>query len=397
MSMADAREEELRRLRWTRIALESWGTIGVLILVVAGLWLLDRLAGAVTPFVIGTIIVVLLRRPVAWLADRRVPRGLAVGLWYLAVAAVLTVAGLFILPPLYGQLVSFVTALPDYVTRAYQLWQAFAHPVRGAAPPSWLLQAVSAVKDTLVASAGRWSAGLATTAFFAGGQVVGAILSFVLSLLVGFYLLADLPKLREEALGLFREQTRGEVETVLGTVSKVLGGWMRGALIESTIVGTLYCLGFWLVGVPFPLVIGIIGGAINIVPYLGAGITASLAVVAALFVDPMLAVWALVVVLAVAQIDGLLIAPRVMSENVDLHPVVVIFSLLAGASLFGAPGMLLAVPVAAICKGLFVYYYEKRTRTQLGTDDGALFRTGKDDREDAGSGSTAGAGETTQT
>ena len=255
MTMTDAREEELRRLRWTRIALESWGTIGVLILIAAALWLLDRLSAAITPFLVGIVVVVLLRRPVAWLAGKGLPRAVAVGLCYLCAAIVLAVAGLFIIPPLYGQLVSFVSALPSYATRAYELWQGLVHPARGPGLPDGVLQAVTALKDTVVASAGRWSTDLATSAFTAGGQLVAGLLAFILALLVGFYMLVDLPKLREETLGLFGKESQEEAETILGTVSTVLGGWLRGALIESTIVGLLYTLGFWLVGVPFPLVI----------------------------------------------------------------------------------------------------------------------------------------------
>ena len=93
--------------------------------------------------------------------------------------------------------------------------------------------------------------------------------------------------------------------------------------------------------------------------------------------SPWLALWAVAVVFAVQQFDSLWLYPRIMSKNVDLHPVLVVFFLLAAATLFGVPGMLLAVPVAAICKGLFVYYYERRTQQSLCTDDGVLFRTPK--------------------
>ena len=95
--------------------------------------------------------------------------------------------------------------------------------------------------------------------------------------------------------------------------------------------------------------------------------------------SPWLALWAVLVVFAVQQFDSLWLNPRIMSQNVDLHPVLVVFSLLTGATLFGVPGMLLAVPVAAICKGLFVYYYERRTQQSLCTEDGVLFRSPKSD------------------
>jgi hypothetical protein len=85
-------------------------------------------------------------------------------------------------------------------------------------------------------------------------------------------------------------------------------------------------------------------------------------------------VFAIVIVAVAQNLTDTLVTPRVMSEQVDLHPTLVIFSLLVGGSLFGIPGMLFAIPVAATGKGLFVYYYEKRTDRQLGSLNGALFR-----------------------
>jgi predicted PurR-regulated permease PerM len=90
---------------------------------------------------------------------------------------------------------------------------------------------------------------------------------------------------------------------------------------------------------------------------------------------PLTAVWAVAIVLSIQQFDNLWLNPRIMSQNVDLHPVLVVFSLLTGATLFGVPGMLLGVPVAAIVKGLFVYYFERQTQQSLCTEDGALFKT----------------------
>jgi len=92
------------------------------------------------------------------------------------------------------------------------------------------------------------------------------------------------------------------------------------------------------------------------------------------------------VVLVVQQIDSLVTAPRIMSDQMDLHPLLVIFSLLVGASLFGVWGMVLSVPVAAFVKGMFVFIVEKRTERQITSDDGVLFPTAKEDLTDGSSG-----------
>jgi predicted PurR-regulated permease PerM len=206
------------------------------------------------------------------------------------------------------------------------------------------------------------------------------VLSLVLALIISFYTLLDLNKMSEEAMKLVPESRREDVRHGFATVARVLGGWMRGAFLDSLIVGTLIAVGLTVLGVPYGVAIGMIAGVLNVVPYLGPVAAAGFAALSGLFTgDPWLALWAVVIVLAVQQFDNLWLNPRIMSSNVDLHPVLVVFSLLTGATLFGVPGMLLAVPVAAICKGLFVYYFERRTSQSLCTTDGVLFKSSGDE------------------
>jgi predicted PurR-regulated permease PerM len=207
----------------------------------------------------------------------------------------------------------------------------------------------------------------------------------VLALIISFYTLLDLPKLLEEGMRIVPERFREGAAHGAATVSRILGGWMRGAFIDSMVVGALIAVGLTILGVPYGFAIGIIGGLLNIVPYLGPVVAAVFAGLSGVFGgSPWLGLWAVAIVFAVQQFDSLWLNPRIMSENVDLHPVLVVFSLLTGATLFGVPGMLLAVPVAAICKGLFVYGYERRTQQSLCTEDGVLFRTPKGDEDGAG-------------
>jgi predicted PurR-regulated permease PerM len=354
---------------------QVWAVIGVLILVASAGFLLSRLATALLPFGLALVLVIVLRGPVGWLADRRVPRGIAVALCYLAAFVVAGIALLFIIPPLVAQVGAFIDALPGYIDRVYGLWLQVTEPKGTPLVPQWFTTAVLNVKETAVSSLGKWSSEGLSFAVAAGSQAVSGVVSLVLALIIGFYTLMDLPKLRDESLTLVPSRYREEAGTVFATVARVLGGWMRGALIDALVVGVLISIGLTVIGVPYGIAIGLIGGLLNVVPYLGPTVAAVLAGLAGFFVDPWIALWAVVVVIVVQQFDSLWLNPRIMSQNVDLHPVLVVFSLLTGATLFGVPGLLLGVPVAAIVKGLFVYFFERRTRRSLCTDDGALFRT----------------------
>jgi predicted PurR-regulated permease PerM len=372
-----------RNERWTGIAIRAWAIIGVLILVAGAGAALGMASSALVPFGIGLLVVLLLRHPVE-LLSRRMNRTLAVLACYLIVFAALAVALTFLIPPIYAQIAQFIGAVPRYAQQAFASWDAFVvHPAKGTGVPGWLQSAVVALKDQIVAGAGSWSAAIAEVAVSAGGSIATGIVGMILALIIGFYTLVDLPRLQEEVYLVAGEHWREEITHAFKTITRVLGGWLRGTLIQSTVVAVLIAIGLRLAGVPYALALGVIGGLLNVVPYVGPGLTALLAGSAGLFVAPATALWAVVVVVAVQQFDSLFMAPRIMSEQVDLHPLLVIFSLLVGATLFGVPGMVLSVPVAAVIKGLFVYWFEKRSERQIFSEDGVLLRASKEDCTEA--------------
>jgi predicted PurR-regulated permease PerM len=377
-------DEVVRLRRWGRIAVQVWAAIGILILVGVAGWLIGAVFSALVPFGIGLVIVLLLRRPVEWLERRGLPRLAAVIACYLAAVIAVAILLTFIVPPIYAQIGAFVAALPDYARKAYTLWdQTIVNPRSGVAAPAWLQSTALSLRDQAVAGAGRWSSVLAETAVSTGGSIAGGVIGFVLALIIGFYTLADLPRLRDEIMLLAGPEWRGEMVRVFATVSRVLGGWLKGTLIQSTVVAVLIAVGLWLVGVrDYALAIGVLGGMFNVVPYVGPVLTSVLAAGAGLFVGGWAPLLAVGVVFLVQQFDSLFMAPRIMGDQMDLHPLLVMLALLVGATLFGIPGMVLSVPVAAILKGLFVYWFEKRTSRQICSDDGALFRTPKDERDE---------------
>jgi predicted PurR-regulated permease PerM len=375
-------ESPTPRERWTRIAIRAWALIGVLILVGAAGWLLGMVASGLVPFGIGLLIVLLLRRPVE-LLSRRMDRRLAVFLCYLVAFGVIAVALTFLIPPVYSQVGQFVGALPGYARQAFALWDTYvAHPVTGTGVPAWLQSAVVALKDQIVAGTGAWSSAIAAGAVSAGGSIANGFIGLIMAFVIGFYTLADLPRLEKEVYTLAGERSRDELKHASATITRVLGGWVRGTLIQSTVIGSLIALGLWIAGVPYALALGLIGGALNVVPYVGPAITALLAGAAGLFVAPVTALWAVLIVLAAQQFDGIVVGPRVMSEQVDLHPLLVIFALLVGATLFGIPGMVLAIPVAAVLKALLVYWLEKRSARHIFSEDGVLFPSSRAQDED---------------
>jgi len=140
------------------------------------------------------------------------------------------------------------------------------------------------------------------------------------------------------------------------------------------IVGTLTWLGLQILGVPYAAIIGIIAGVTNFVPYVGPIVAGLIAAISAAFVSPILVLYTVLWIFVLQQLESLVLSPRIMSDTVNIHPVLIIFSLLVGAQVAGFAGMLFAVPIAGVLNAVFVYYFEKHTDSQLATEQGALFR-----------------------
>jgi predicted PurR-regulated permease PerM len=289
-----------------------------------------------------------------------------------------------VVPPVYSQVVQFVQAASGYVTQVYDWWAKYFATNQATPEAAFLSQSAAALKGQLLTLAGSLSSGVAQFALNAGGWIMSAFFNVMIALMVGFYALVDLPGLEREVFAIAGDNQREELAHALRTTSRVVGGWLTGTLIQSVIVGVLMTVGFMVLGVPYAVVLGVLGGLLNPVPYVGSAISWIIAALAGLIVSPWMALWAFLVAWGASNINGFVFAPRIMSESVDLHPLLVLGALLVGTSLFGIPGMVFSIPVAAVAKGMLIYRYEKRTDRQIGTQDGVIFRASAEEcAEDA--------------
>ena len=359
--------------RWTLAGLRVWTIVGVAALAILAVWLLTMLSFALLPLTLGLLIVLLLEGPVEFLSGR-IGRTAAVIVCYLGALVALAVSLLIIIPPVYSQVVQFVQAASGYVTSVYDWWQKYFASNQTSPDAAWLQNAAVALKDQLLAAAGSLSTGVAQFALSAGGWITSVFFNVTIALMIGFYALVDLPRLEREVFAIAGDNSREELAHAMRTTSRVVGGWLRGTLIQSVIVGVLMTIGFMALGVPYAVVLGVLGGLLNPVPYIGSTISWIIAGLAGLIVGPWMALWAFVVAWAASNINGFVFAPRIMSDSVDLHPLLVLAALLVGTSLFGVAGMVFSIPVAAVAKGMLMYRYEKRTDRQVGSQDGVIFR-----------------------
>jgi len=185
-----------------------------------------------------------------------------------------------------------------------------------------------------------------------GTRVFEIGIIFLIGPIIAFYLLVDLPHLRRVSEDLIPDRAHEEVMVVSRRLNHAVGGFFRGQLAVAFIVGVMVSIGLAIIGLPFWLIVGMVAGAFNVIPLIGPWVGAVPGIIIAFTtgggVGTALAVAA---VMAIAQqIDNHFISPLVMQRAVNLHPAVVMLALLAGGTLGGFFGLLLAVPTAAVLK-----------------------------------------------
>lgn len=190
------------------------------------------------------------------------------------------------------------------------------------------------------------------------------IISFFISLVLSIYLIQDkdgfLELWNRLFFMVFRKSKAGRnIKTVLYVINNAFSQYIKGQLLEAFFVGVMSSIALTIVGVEYALIIGIISGICNMIPYVGPWIGAGLAAIIALISGDLWKVlYSIIAMLIVQQIDNNLLAPKIVGDRVNLHPVFTMFAIIVGASEGGLIGMLIAVPVAASFKRLFFMWYD---------------------------------------
>ena len=199
----------------------------------------------------------------------------------------------------------------------------------------------------------------------AGGQILNAAIGFA----AAFYFLSEKENvqffLRQVGNVFLGQRRTGKIAGFFTEVYQVVIGYLCGQLLDAAIMGALFAVTFWFIGIPYGVIIGIFSGFSNLIPYFGAAVAFLLAVLSGLFsTDPMRAVYAATVILLFQKLDSAVIVPRVVGSRVELHPVLVLLSLAVFGGFFGFWGLLFAVPLGALLKNFFFRLYEEKATKQ---------------------------------
>jgi predicted PurR-regulated permease PerM len=182
---------------------------------------------------------------------------------------------------------------------------------------------------------------------------------------LAIYLLIDLERFKSNTLELTPPRHRNEMAYVSGEVGTAMGSFVRGQLLVAFLVGVASSIGMWAIDLPFWLLIGIVAGFLNLIPFLGPIVGGALAALVALLNgDPWQAFWAVLIMIGVQQVDNHLITPMIQRARVNLSPLVIVLALIVGGSLAGLLGVLVAIPATAAIRIVIGHLWRTRVLGQ---------------------------------
>ncbi len=351
----------LKRLQWGLVAF----AVGYVI------WLLGPI---LTPFVLALLL--------GWLGDPLVDRlerrgrsrAVAVTLVFLLMTLLLALVLIILVPMIERQIVTLIDSLPQY--RDWLLGTAlpWIEQRTGYEVMSWL------DTDRLIELIrGHWqqAGGVAATvlayASRSGFAILALVINLVLVPILAFYFMRDWDLLVERVAALIPRDHIDTATRLARETSESLGGFLRGQFLVMLGQGAIYAVGMSIVGLRLGLLIGMVAGLISFIPYLGATVGILLALIAAI-VQAQGFDWQLLILIGVVftigqLVESYVLTPRLVGDRIGLHPVAVIFAVLAGGQLFGFLGMLLALPVAAVVNVLLRFAHERYTHSRLYAGD----------------------------
>jgi predicted PurR-regulated permease PerM len=374
----------------------KWQLLALTVLAGVLLWLL---APVLTPFAVAALLAYLgdplVDRLERWKLSRTGAVCIVFSLMTVAIVGVI----LLLIPMLERQIGAFIEQLPRYIdwvqARVLPWIEANTGVDVEAFDPARLTEMLRANWK----SAGGVAATVLGSLSKSGLVLLGWIANLLLIPVVAFYFLRDWDVLVARVRELLPRAVEPTVSRLAHESDGVLGAFLRGQLSVMLALGTVYSIGLWLVGVDLALLIGMLAGLVSFVPYLGVFVGAAIGIVAALvqhgdWLHPLL----VVAVFAVGQtLEGFVLTPWLVGDRIGLHPVAVIFAIMAGGQLFGFLGVLLALPVAAVAMVLLRYAHQRYTASRLyGADAAALADAAPAAESDAALAAAAATGDSAQ-
>jgi predicted PurR-regulated permease PerM len=313
---------------------------------------------ALSPFIVGLMLVYLLDPAVERLSRLRVPRWLSILIVYVVVVVVVWQSIAFTIRPLAEQVRTFVADLPGFLARLEDLYRDLDLPSQlREAIDHWLTQ---------VEQGGGIDPGVLLPFVNVTAGVVSALFGYLIIPVWVFYLLKDRRQLTDAFDRSLPTEWRTDIWNVIRIVERVFGQWVRGQLFLGITVGVATFVGLMVLGTAidpifsrFALLLALVAGVLELLPIIGPIIAAIPAILLAATAGPQQALAALILYTAVQQLENNILVPKIQGDAVELHPGAVMFALVMGGAIYGLLGAILALPITAAGRDVYRYLFRR--------------------------------------
>jgi predicted PurR-regulated permease PerM len=288
--------------------------------------------------------------PLLMRLETRLPRILAIVLIFLLFLILVILMGLFVIPTLVSQAQTLITQAPALI-RTLQSWVSQISWLSSGPIPGAATSQLGALAGVLV--------GLPIAIF-------SSLFDLVVVIFIALYWLVVTPGMHQFVRSLFPEERREEMDLLLADMGSAMGGYIRGTAINGLIVGVLSYIGLFFIGVPYPSVLALVAGIMELIPVLGPIIGGALMVAFALLNSPTQALITLVFVIVLQQTENHILVPNIMRSQTNVSPLLAILALLAGSELGGLLGALVAIPLAGALTAFVSWVVAPAIRRQTG-------------------------------
>ncbi|MFW6238440.1 MAG: AI-2E family transporter [Bacillota bacterium] len=310
------------------------------------LYLFYRVRSILPPFFLGILLAYLVNPFINFMKKRNFSRRGALFFLLLIILNVLLIFGLIIFPRLVSEIESLTEMLPEYINSIEEVINYFNREYRQINLPNMVEESINRLleqlEESLINFLQRLTEGILSS--------LSLLVTLLLTPIISYYLLRDIELIRETVREIIPVDKKNFLSRFSREIDRIFMGFLRAQVWISLIVGLLAGIGLYFFDVKFYILLGLLAGVTNMIPYFGPIIGGVPAALLALLSSPAKMVGVILLYSVLQQVESVLIAPRIMSGNVGLHPVTIIFALLAGAELFGVWGLIFAVPIAGSLK-----------------------------------------------
>ncbi|MGI6453283.1 MAG: AI-2E family transporter [Syntrophomonadaceae bacterium] len=322
-----------------------------LVVMVATIYFLYLVREVLLSFLIGGILAYLLFRPVLFIERKGLKRTWAIILLYFLMSLLVAAFFSFTVPGIIKELGQLAELFPRYADSAQDVADRIDNMPVPIRINDVLQENINKIENYIIEGLNR----------FVGGFLgfLNMILALIFSPILAFYIMNDWEKIKTGFFSMFSHEARRDVALLLNEIDQVIFEFIKGNFLVALLVGIMIGLAAALLGVNFPLLIGIVSGITNLIPYFGAFLGGIPAIAIALTESLRQGIYMAVAIILVQQLEGNIITPKIIGDRLGMHPLLIVFALLAGGKLFGIWGMVFAVPITAALKVILSWAFLK--------------------------------------